>query len=98
MPRDHLEAKLAYGKQINAQMGHSRNLSCCYLSPQSIWKQPSIVSQLLAWGPSELLYVWPFPCGEMFPTVASLGRREWEQEAGGDKSRMSQQLLSLEVD
>ena len=26
MPRDHLEAKLAYGKQINAQMGHSRNL------------------------------------------------------------------------
>lgn len=48
MPRDHLEAKLAYGKQINAQMGHSRNLSCCYLSPQSIWKQPSIVSQLLA--------------------------------------------------
>lgn len=26
MPRDHLEAKLACGKQINAQMGHSRNL------------------------------------------------------------------------
>lgn len=37
-PRNHLEVKLAYSKQINAQMGHSGNLSLYYLSPQRSWK------------------------------------------------------------
>lgn len=82
MPRDHLEAKLAYGKQINAQMGHSRNLSCCYLSPQSIWKQPSIVSQLLAWGPSELLYVWPFSLQGDIPYCSFSGQEGVSREQG----------------
>lgn len=49
-PRDQFfQVKLAYSKQINAQTGHSGNLSLCYSSLQSSWKQPSILSQLPAW-------------------------------------------------
>lgn len=50
-PRNHFffQVKLAYSKQINAQTGHSGNLPLCYLSLQSSWKQPSILSQLPAW-------------------------------------------------
>lgn len=40
-PRNHLEVKLAYSKQISTQVGHSGNLSLCHWSLQSIWNSPA---------------------------------------------------------